>query len=757
MQLVRIFTPKHQKLVNQCYPSGRAPDKKPKSSETSYLLYYVGSRSSKLEKVSNYLIKRTNADLNRRRVGNVCVTLELMAQIIEHCKENLNVFVKEFMTILQMVLSNNNVNNDVSVIEILEGTFHAICVNMDSAYYSGDPEFIKMYKSFVDLFFDVIAKRLNNDDLHLKLCGDISETMGLASDPQLNYLVLRCVGFALDQCRLRNPRFNVNSLDQADDMNLSKRLSRTQTRADENADLPTAENDLSVAILHKYFNTTETDKLNLAIRVLIKKLQEIPNKELLEFICNDVPVQLRYIVILLLTRQVTDFAKSYEESNTDFNSVFISLQLISALLVSDISIVGLSVLDIMRKVLAVQLRAKENRYIVQQCRTTIKDLDTKIYYSEQTSDMLYELVVKLKTTEDVKERDIIVNDIKILVDNIRQPVISVDLLTELVPFMKGAVIQLLNNTEDLISGGSTLSRLFQMVRDLDAKDLQSKVMAILFEKYRGTIMLSGLNYFQTNIKEPEYTYYLYHFNAAKVLNSNNYYKETQDKLNNNELFTKDDLLKYYQSTANSKVGDKGVQILMSYENQLSNTDLLNDHSRPLSPTILQSNSNNIARANGIHENSNGFGPFGPFTSSRIASDDARSWKAMRPVIPKVSDLKKVMNNGNGKSKLENSFKGSQSVKSRVTNITFLLSELKSSAAGDESGIIDPDEEEIEGLDKMEIARSFSTRSKQRPSVELPSTHRSSFVPATLDEDDEFRDANEDIENHSTRGKLFSSV
>lgn len=756
MQLVRIFTPKHQKLVNQCYPSGRAPDKKPKSSETSYLMYYVGSRSSKLEKVSNYLIKRTNTDLNRRKVGNVCVTLELMAQIVDHCKENLNVFVKEFMTLLQMVLSNQNVNNDVSVIEILERTFHTICINMDSAYYSGDTEFVQMYKTFVDTFFDVIANRLNNDDLLLKLCGDISETMGLASDPQLNYLVLKCVGFAIDQCRIRNPRFNVNSLDEIEDTNLSKRLSRTQTRADETADLPTAETDLSVATLHNYFNTTETDKLNLSIRVFIRKLQEIPNKELLAFICNDIPVQLRYIVILLLTKQVTDFTKFYEESaNQDFKSISVSLQLISALLVSDISIVGLSVLDIMRKVLGVQLLVKNNRAIVQYCRTTIKDLNTKTYYSEQTSDMLYELVVKLKNTEDSREREIIVDDIKILVNNIKDPAISVDLLTELVPFMKGAVIELLNNTEDHISGGSTLSRLFQMVRDLDSKDMQSKVMALLFEKYKGTILLSGLNYFQSNIIEPEYSYYLYHFNAAKVLNSNDYYKETQDKLNSNQLFSKDELLQYYKSARNGKFSDKAAQILMSYENTLSNTDLLNDQSRPMSPIATHSNSNNV-RMNGLRDNNNGFAPIGPFASSRIVSDDVHSWRAMRPVIPKVSDLKKVMNNENGKSRLDKSFKGSQSVKSRVTNITFLLSELKSSAAGDESGIIDPDEEEVVGLDKMEIARSFSTRSKPR-NDDIHSIHRSSFVPTTVDEDDEFRDANEDIENNSTRGKLFSAV
>ena len=123
-----MFTPKHQKLVNQCYPTGRTTDKKPKSSETSYLLYYVNSRRSKLEKVSTYLIKRSTSDLNHRRIGNIAVTLDLMNRIVLHCRENLNVFVKDFLYIMNKVLSNNNFNNDVALVELVELAFSSICL-----------------------------------------------------------------------------------------------------------------------------------------------------------------------------------------------------------------------------------------------------------------------------------------------------------------------------------------------------------------------------------------------------------------------------------------------------------------------------------------------------------------------------------------------------------------------------------------------------------------------------------------------------
>ena len=152
-----LFTPKHQKLVNQCYPTGRTTDKKPKSSETSYLLYYVNSRRTKLEKVSNYLARKCNTDLYHKRIGNIAVTLELMMKIVNHCKENLNVFVKDFLQIMMKMLSNNNVNNDVSVVQKAEETFASICRSIDGAMFNGDAGFIELFKQFVDLYFQVVV------------------------------------------------------------------------------------------------------------------------------------------------------------------------------------------------------------------------------------------------------------------------------------------------------------------------------------------------------------------------------------------------------------------------------------------------------------------------------------------------------------------------------------------------------------------------------------------------------------------------
>ena len=170
MHMRFVFLPKHQRLVNQCYPSGNTTDKKPKSSETSYLLYYVNSRRSKLEKVSSFLVKRTGSDLSRRRVGNISVTLELMNKIVNSCKENLNVFIKDFFSIMLTVLNNENFNNDYSIVDLLEVTFSSICTSVDDTLCNSDPDFIKNYSKFIDLFFKVVTTRIHKDELLLRLC-----------------------------------------------------------------------------------------------------------------------------------------------------------------------------------------------------------------------------------------------------------------------------------------------------------------------------------------------------------------------------------------------------------------------------------------------------------------------------------------------------------------------------------------------------------------------------------------------------------
>ncbi|QLL32658.1 hypothetical protein HG536_0D01800 [Torulaspora globosa] len=742
---MRFFTPKHQKLVNQCYPSGRTTDKKPKSSETSYLLYYVNSRRSKLEKVSIYLVKRTAVDLNRRRVGNVAVTLELMAKIVSNCKENLNVFVKDFLHIMRKILSNNNFNNDVSIVELVEEAFSAICKNVDGALCNGDADFVQMYQEFAELYFRVVREMLQNDDLLLKGCIDISYTSSLASSPQINHFIPQSVDLVLHKFVERHPVFKIAYLETANDQTMSKRLSRTQTRTAGLDDVLDSGADLSIKALQSYFTTTETDKLTLSIRALLQFIQQNPNRNLLEFICNGIPVQLRYIVVLLLVRQLNDSS----------SQPIIVMKLVSSLLVSNVSIVGLSVLDMMRRILKFQLENVGNAEIVDQCCATLTDLNNKIYYRGQTSDMLYEFLLKLRSTKKEEERVVMNNDIKALIRHIEKPCISLELFLDVAPYTGSAEqVRLFDTVEEQVSGGLHLSKLYQLVRQMDSEQEQKVLMQKIFKKYKSFALLSGLNYFTENVSSPEATYYFYHIEASNFLNLEDYRSQAEFKRETNDLFTKDDLINFYSDAGSNKFSKKGAQILMSQNNQISTSDLLCENNLRSNPVNITRDSSidALAAANTMNnQKANGHKDYRSVNLEDNRSvSKVRSWKSLRHAAPKVEDLKKVMIGNKSSKNRDMSLRGSQSVKSRVTNITFLLSELKS-IDDETSHIHDPDEDEIVGLDKTDLARSHSLKALSSNGVS--DSKRQSLHKNDQDED-EFQDAANDVTLTGTRGKLF---
>lgn len=773
-----VFLPKHQRLVNQCYPSGNTTDKKPKSSETSYLLYYVNSRRSKLEKVSSFLVKRTGSDLSRRRVGNISVTLELMNKIVNSCKENLNVFIKDFFSIMLTVLNNENFNNDYSIVDLLEVTFSSICTSVDDTLCNSDPDFIKNYSKFIDLFFKVVTTRIHKDELLLRLCEDISKTSSIASNPQLNHYIRKAVEFTLNKFQEEYPQYKVVSLDTPSEiLNLNRRLSRVQTR-NNGIDMNLPKNDnLTVQIIQSLFNTTETDKLNVSVRALLSHLQSTPNKELLTFICNKIPVHLRYIVILLGIRRLT-YDKNAKDSEYD---PITGLKLISCLLTSDVSIVGLSVLDVMKKILQFQLDNYDNHEITDQCCSTIRDLSCKNYYKGQTFDILYEFLIRLKgfkNDDGILKQNIVVRDVVEVLKYKNEPCITLELFVELSTFLKSSmVLALFNLVDNQPPSNLIMSQLYQTVSTLTEKNMQEIFMERIFAKYEHIALLSGLSYFLETTKEPNDIYYYYHLESANFLKLNDYKIQTEYKKEHSLLFSKADLLNYYSDIGSNKYSSKGSEILLLQKNNMSTVDLLDgpqqDPVEPLNslavidksgsdPPMVSQNTINaiktrVSRDSIVPNKENIY---------RYVSDELRSWKTTKTNTPKISDLKSYIRHTGDKKiasssshKNLKSLRGSQSVKSRVTNITFLLKELQENSDQDEK-IPDPDEEEIKGLDgiKMGQPRSIVLQNSLKidKGTSFTGMHKAEIF-SKIDSIENFEDAEEEIPKVDGRGKLFAST
>ncbi|CCE63978.1 hypothetical protein TPHA_0G01410 [Tetrapisispora phaffii CBS 4417] len=747
-----IPSPKHQKLVNNCYPTGRTPDKKPKSSETAYLIYYVNSRRSKLEKVSNYLTKKSLTDLRKKNVGNISVTLVLLNEIIKNCKENLNVFVKDFMLIMNKILADGSFNNDLSVIDLVQECFKSICINVTDTLYSGDVSFVEIFNQFVELYFKATKMLLKNNELALKGCLNISLTSGLASNPKLKYLIPECVTTVLENLCETYQQFNIINLDASEDHHLTKRLSRTHTKTFSLGNSDDG-NIFIIDVLKSYFNTNETDKLTLSIKALLAHLQKTPNKDLLIFVFDGIPVQLRYIVILFLVRQLTSSSKEVKYD--------IVLRLLSALLTSYVGIVGLSILDIMRKLLAFQLSNIKNKVFVDQCRITISDLNAKLYYNEQTSDMLYELINRLKSGLKDEENHVIIDDLKQITHESAPASIGLDIFLDLILYLKTDQIELFKLVDSHIPPSNLITSLFRLIGQLDDVKKQSSLMKSTFENYKQFALLSGLNYYVEFENQPSIAYYLYHENAAHFLGLSDYERQTEYKKNNKVIFTKDDLKNFYSDSGSNKFSKRGLQILMSHDNS-SSVDLLSQSNFSNSKLDIA----NTSMASDA-DTSNLQVPSSPLLlnhaliNTRNFSSDSKSLSSSRPRAPKISDLKKAYlhTSGNGGVDRSSTIIGTESLKSRVTNITFLLSELKSSTK-ETNKIQDPDEEETIGMGKIDIARSSSMRinpvADLSSGIDLFPNNRESIIQNIVPEDDEFKDAAEEFNVEGNRGKLFTA-
>ncbi|CZR51595.1 related to myosins, conserved, ubiquitous membrane protein required for cell viability [Phialocephala subalpina] len=149
--------PKHQVLILKCYPKTTkgAVDVKPNSSELSYLLYYATTRRSKVQKVGQFLEKKTASDVWRARIGNVQVTLQILAALIEKAPRDLPLYAPYVLKILSIILRSR----DITMVESSVASFEAFCENHDGASLSADQEYLHQYEEIVRMYASFASTR----------------------------------------------------------------------------------------------------------------------------------------------------------------------------------------------------------------------------------------------------------------------------------------------------------------------------------------------------------------------------------------------------------------------------------------------------------------------------------------------------------------------------------------------------------------------------------------------------------------------
>ncbi|KAI0534133.1 hypothetical protein GGR58DRAFT_483816 [Xylaria digitata] len=150
--------PKHQVLVLKCYPrtTKGAVDIKPNSSELSYLLFYATSRRSKIQKIGQFLEKKTASDVWRLRIGNVQVTLQILAALIEKSPKDLPLFAQNVLKILALILRSN----DITMVEASLPTFETFCEHHDVSSLFADQAYLHQYEEVVHAYAACASTRV---------------------------------------------------------------------------------------------------------------------------------------------------------------------------------------------------------------------------------------------------------------------------------------------------------------------------------------------------------------------------------------------------------------------------------------------------------------------------------------------------------------------------------------------------------------------------------------------------------------------
>ncbi|XDG07865.1 hypothetical protein ABKA04_007480 [Annulohypoxylon sp. FPYF3050] len=388
--------PKHQVLVLKCYPhtTKGAVDVKPNSSELSYLLFYATSRRSKIQKVGQFLEKKTASDVWRVRIGNVQVTLQILAAIIEKAPKDLPLFAQNVLKILDLVLRSN----DITMVEASLPTFRIFCEHHDVSSLFADQAYLRQYESVVRAYATFASTRKNPSrspsskpvamrwrNAGLEAIKSVAESDALSSvaGRQLDVIVpmilenlwtdneeflsilLQRVQMEekVDSNALLRRRTSVSTVKTADTGGDANPIAISGTSVDIDK---LAEEDIGVLAmqcLKQIFVIPNRAQISGATTALLKFIKErVQQKEtvvvegkgdngrdhgwaikIFEFVTRWAPVQDRYV--MMITTMDALLKNPPIDENIPDQIVFTSI--IGSLLSSDINLIGLSVMDVL--------------------------------------------------------------------------------------------------------------------------------------------------------------------------------------------------------------------------------------------------------------------------------------------------------------------------------------------------------------------------------------------------------------------------
>lgn len=427
-----ILHSKHQKLILQCYPPGKSPDKKPNPLELSYLLYYASTRRVKLEKVINYLARKTKSDTSRNRSGNLQVTLSIVAALIEKCSNNLNVFALQVCMIMMSIVGTR----ELPLVKLTVRTYGVLCQKLDGDLFSGDKDFVDLYCQVTQELVNLGVSRLSQNSptslewrrVSLVTASHVFLCVGYNGSVSKKFLSL-CVPLLADQVHalmshdMLLGRLNTNlNVDKDIDRRLSKVATGKSTTKSHHAKInldsdSVTEDDLTedaLTGLKTLFNTTLSSQIYEATNEVVEhNLKTGADNDawattFLGVCASWIPVQLRFITLLTLLRNIiiaSELVSRGDRSSENFSRMVHFAKNIVGLVSSDFSMIGLSITDVIQRLLSLQsflhfsaakhLSLDQVEYLSSIYSSCICNLSSHIYYFDQALDSIETILVHI--------------------------------------------------------------------------------------------------------------------------------------------------------------------------------------------------------------------------------------------------------------------------------------------------------------------------------------------------------------------------
>lgn len=487
--------PKHQLLILKCYPrlpKNSSADVKPNGSELSYLLYYAGTRSSKLHKIGAFLERKTASDVSKAYSTRVLVTLQVLTALLDNksvgAGSGFQLIAPYVLRIISGIL---HITTDISLIEASQTTWSVFCKHQDQAMLAADHEYRELYEELVAQYAQFAHKggakklgkatspvavqdaiRLREAGLHATKSMVTSDALAFESGRQLLNATIPAILSNLrgdDAAHVEHlVKVSKRAEDEEKDNGVNRRQSmatvRTHTgnnldgsegsdpRAAEgtaqHADEVAEEGVALVALdcLKAVFASDNRAQVRSATSAVLSYMSELqyyrrpqtsekPRSDLstdswatktFELCTAWTPVQDRFI--LLVTAVETLIRLPIKESDMRQHLLYTSL--IDDILRSDLNLIGLSIMDVLLGLIQQTLRVlqladppaptasqdgssnSESRLgtssistrmpsearvrLMERLRSCIADLATHVYYTDQISDMLSAILLRLK-------------------------------------------------------------------------------------------------------------------------------------------------------------------------------------------------------------------------------------------------------------------------------------------------------------------------------------------------------------------------